>query len=81
MKKIITALALAATLAVPAAVQTSNVQASAINDAAKQNTYSGVTSLQQILQQEGIKYNDFLAANQIKYRTGKPEGVVVHETA
>lgn len=79
MKKIIAALALGTSLAVAAAP--TMVQANTINDTAKQNTYGGVTYLYQMLAQEGIQYNNFNAANPINYRNGKPEGIVIHETA
>ncbi|BDR61067.1 SLAP domain-containing protein [Lactobacillus xylocopicola] len=83
MKKIIAAMALATGLIVP--VQTASaaveVHASTINDTAKQNSFSGVTDLEQMLKQEGIQYNSFTAKNKINYRYGKPEGVVIHETA
>ena len=86
MRKIVAAMAVATGMAVPlAAVATVNdsavVQASSINDMAKQNSYGGITYLDQMLQQQGIKYNDFYASNPLNYRYGKPEGVVVHETA
>ncbi|WP_294756593.1 SLAP domain-containing protein [uncultured Lactobacillus sp.] len=81
MKKLIAVLALGATVTTMAVPQPVTVQAGTINDTAKQNSYSGVTFAEQILAQEGIKYNDFTAANPINYRNGKPEGVVIHETA
>ncbi|MDF7668793.1 SLAP domain-containing protein [Lactobacillus sp. ESL0703] len=82
MKKLITALALAATVttasqAAPLAVQ---VQASSTNDLAKQDSYGGVTYADKMLAQEGIKYNSF-AGSEVPYRNGKPEGIVIHETA
>lgn len=81
MKKLIAALALAASIATVAAPESLVVQASTINDTAKQNSYGGVTYLDQMLAQEGVQYNDFSSANPINYRNGKPEGVVIHETA
>jgi len=79
MKKLIAVLALGASIATVAAPETTIVQASStINDTAKQNSFSGVTYAEQVLAQEGIKYNDFSAANPINYRNGKPEGVVIH---
>ena len=81
MKKLIAVLALGASIATVAAPATMMVQASTINDTAKQNSFGGVTYAEQVLAQEGIKYNDFSAANPINYRNGKPEGVVIHETA
>lgn len=85
MRKIIAALALAVGITVPAvtavAAEPEAVQASSINEMAKQNSYGGLTYLNQMLQQEGIPFNDFQAQNKINYRYGKPEGVVIHETA
>ncbi|WEV41229.1 SLAP domain-containing protein [Lactobacillus sp. ESL0681] len=83
MKKLIAALALAASIAAPATVhQVDQVAAaSSINEQAKQNSYSGVTYLYQMLEQEGIVYNCFYANGPLQYRNGKPEGVVIHETA
>ncbi|KJY62940.1 LytB [Lactobacillus helsingborgensis] len=81
MKKLIAALALGASIATVAAPESLVVQASTINDTAKQNSYGGVTYLDQMLAQEGVQYNDFSSANPINYRNGKPEGVVIHETA
>lgn len=85
MRKIIAAMALAAGITVPAvalaATEPVAVHASSINDMAKQNSYGGLTYLDQMLQQKGIQFNDFQAQNKINYRFGKPEGVVIHETA
>ncbi|WEV36798.1 SLAP domain-containing protein [Lactobacillus sp. ESL0677] len=82
MKKLITALTLATMIAVPiqAAPLAVQVHASSINDLAKQDSYGGVTYADNMLAQEGIKYNSF-AENAIPYRNGKPEGIVIHETA
>lgn len=60
MKKLIAALALGASIATVAAPESLVVQASTINDTAKQNSYGGVTYLDQMLAQEGVQYNDFL---------------------
>lgn len=85
MRKIIAALAFAAGITVPTvtavATEPVAVHASSINDMAKQNSYGGITYLNQMLQQKGIPFNDFQAQNKINYRNGKPEGVVIHETA
>lgn len=84
MKKIIAVLALATGLivgSVETMVRPNTVKADKINDLAKQNTYSGLTYLYKMLQQEGIPYNCFYADNPLYYRKGKPEGVVIHETA
>lgn len=81
MRKIIAALAVIIGIASPIATMSVEAQASTINDSAKQNRYGGVSYLYQILQQEGIPYNNFYAENPLNYRNGKPEGVVIHETA
>lgn len=57
------------------------VNAATINSIAKQNSYVGTSFLYKILATENIKYNKFYTSNKITYRKGKPEGVVVHETA
>lgn len=84
MRKMIAAMALIAGAALPVAATVAEpvaVHASSINDMAKQNSYGGITYLEQMLQEAGIKYNNFSAQNPLKYRNGKPEGVVIHETA
>lgn len=81
MKKLLTAIVLAASLATSSVVWSTQVQASTINDTAKQDSYSGVTYLYKMLQQEGIAYNCFYTNNKFGYRNGKPEGIVIHETA
>lgn len=53
------------------------VQADSINVQAKKYQYSGVTYLYKMLKLEGIKYNKFPG---VEYKTGKPEGIVIHET-
>lgn len=67
----------------------STAQAS-INSEAKKTTYSGVKNLSSLLKVAGIKYNQFnsvangkLYGSRFGFRNGvgKPEGVVVHETA
>lgn len=66
------------------AAETQTVQAdpsSSINAAAKQNKYVGTTYLYKILAQQNITYNKFYEKNKITYRNGKPEGIVIHETA
>lgn len=69
----------AASISFLAAKQT---EAASLNSLAKQNNYVGVTYLYKMLSQEGIKYNKFYTQNKIVYRNhGKPEGVVIHETA
>ena len=72
MKKLIAVLALGATVTTMAVPQPVTVQAGTINDTAKQNSYNGVTFAEQILAQEGIKYNDFTSAHLINYRNCKP---------
>ncbi|MDO4912652.1 MAG: SLAP domain-containing protein [Lactobacillus sp.] len=57
------------------------VEAASINNMAKQYSYSGTTYLYKFLEKKGIKYNKFYTKNKIKYRKGKPEGIVIHETA
>lgn len=52
-----------------------------INSQAEKYPYGGVTYLYKILAQRGIKYNKFYTKNKIVYRKGKPEGIVIHETA
>ncbi|GEA75353.1 amidase [Lactobacillus delbrueckii subsp. delbrueckii] len=61
-----------------------------INSVAKKKTYSGTKSLETLLKSAGLSYNQFNSvANGKKYGSrfgyrkgvGKPEGVVVHETA
>lgn len=61
-----------------------------INSEAKTKTYSGTKSLETLLKAAGLTYNQFNSvANGNKYGSrfgyrngvGKPEGVVVHETA
>lgn len=54
-----------------------HVQAASINSIAKKYKYSGVTYLYKMLKLEGIKYNKFPG---VEYQSGKPEGIVVHET-
>lgn len=60
---------------------TSNSAQASINSEAKKLKYSGTTYLYNMLAQEGIKYNKFYSQNKILYRNGKPEGIVIHETA
>ena len=61
-----------------------------INSDAKKTTYSGTKSLETLLKAAGLSYNQFNSvANGKKYGSrfgyrngvGKPEGIVVHETA
>ncbi|MDD6419854.1 MAG: SLAP domain-containing protein [Lactobacillus delbrueckii] len=61
-----------------------------INSDAKKTTYSGTKSLENLLKAAGLSYNQFNSvANGKKYGSrfgyrngvGKPEGIVVHETA
>lgn len=61
-----------------------------INSDAKKKTYSGTKSLETLLKAAGLSYNQFNSvANGKKYGSrfgyrkgvGKPEGIVVHETA
>lgn len=86
LKKLITtavaACSLAAVVPFAGATQTHEAKATTINSMAKQDSYSGVTYLYKMLQTEGIKYNKFYGnGNTIHYRNGKPEGIVIHETA
>ncbi|MDF7671840.1 SLAP domain-containing protein [Lactobacillus sp. ESL0701] len=84
IKKLITTALIGVGLVTPVfgMSQTESVQAASINSLAKQNSYVGVTYLHTMLKTEGIKYNKFYAnGNKIKYRNGKPEGIVIHETA
>ena len=83
-KKVLASVAVAATLA-PAfscvSAKSETIQAASINSLAKQDKYVGTTYLYKMLAKQGITYNKFYANNKIKYRKGKPEGVVIHETA
>ena len=84
IKKLITTVAIGVGLVVPVfkVSQTQTVEAASINAVAKQNSYVGETYLYKMLQTANIKYNKFYAnGNIIKYRKGKPEGIVIHETA
>lgn len=85
MKKLIATLAMivgiSSVLSANVVKVNASMQGSAINDNAKQESYGNVTYLEQMLQQEGIKYNCFYVDNPLNYRNGKPEGVVIHETA
>lgn len=56
------------------------VKAADLNSIAKQNSYVGTTFLYKWLQTQNIRYNKFYEKNPIKYRNGKPEGIVIHET-
>ena len=84
IKKLITTIAIGVGLVAPIfnGNRTQVVEAASINSIAKQNSYVGVTFLYKMLQTQNIKYNKFYAnGNKIKYRKGKPEGIVIHETA
>ncbi|RMC47414.1 SLAP domain-containing protein [Lactobacillus sp. ESL0228] len=85
MKKLIATIAMVIGMSTMLTARVVEVHASAqgstINSNAKQESYGGLTYLQQMLQQEGIKYNCFYTDNPLNYRNGKPEGVVIHETA
>ncbi|MDF7682277.1 SLAP domain-containing protein [Lactobacillus sp. ESL0679] len=84
IKKLITTIAIGVGLVAPVfgMSQSETTEAASINSLAKENDYVGVTYLYKLLQTEGIKYNKFYAdGNKIKYRYGKPEGIVIHETA
>ena len=84
IKKLITTIAIGVGLvaSIFSTGQCQLVKAASINSIAKQNSYVGETFLYQMLQTQNIKYNKFYAnGNIIKYRTGKPEGIVIHETA
>lgn len=53
-----------------------------INNLAKKEKYVGTSYLYQILAAQNITYNKFYTQNKITYRNnGKPEGIVIHETA
>lgn len=86
LKKIIAGVTAAVCL-LPAAAftsgkQTEEVSAASINSIAKKNSYVGTSYLYKILATAKIKYNKFYTKNKIKYRNnGKPEGIVIHETA
>lgn len=84
IKKLITTIAAGVGLVAPVfnISQPQTVAAASINATAKQNSYVGETYLYKMLQTANIKYNKFYAnGNIIKYRKGKPEGIVIHETA
>ena len=84
IKKLITTVAIGVGLVAPIfnVSQSQAVEAASINSIAKQNSYVDVTFLYKMLQTQNIKYNKFYAnGNKIKYRKGKPEGIVIHETA
>lgn len=79
-KKLLLVAAAIMSLTVGSALAARPAQAS-INSEAKKLKYSGTTYLYKMLAQEGIKYNKFYSQNKINYRYGKPEGIVIHETA
>ncbi|RMC47275.1 SLAP domain-containing protein [Lactobacillus sp. ESL0228] len=84
LKKLITTIAIGVGLVAPIyqTNQSQAVEAASINSIAKQNSYVGVTFLNKMLQTQNIQYNKFYAnGNKIYYRKGKPEGIVIHETA
>lgn len=84
LKKLITTIAIGVGLVAPICQtnQSQAVEAASINSIAKQNSYVGVTFLNKMLQTQNIRYNKFYAnGNKIYYRKGKPEGIVIHETA
>jgi N-acetylmuramoyl-L-alanine amidase len=84
IKKLITTIAIGVGLVIPIFKINQNqvVEAATVNSIAKQNSYSNVTFLYKMLQTQNIRYNKFYAnGNKIKYRKGKPEGIVIHETA
>lgn len=56
------------------------VQAESWNVLAEKNSYVGTTFLYRWLATQNIRYHKFYQENKIKYRHGKPEGVVIHET-
>lgn len=83
-KKIIASLTVATSLV--AAVSLVNApkqtEAASMNSIAKQYSYVGTTYLYKMLATENIRYNKFYTQNKIVYRNhGKPEGIVIHETA
>lgn len=77
-KKLITLIAAISLTGVATNTGVNIVQADSINAQAKKYQYSGVTYLYKMLKLEGIKYNKFPG---VEYKTGKPEGIVIHETA
>ena len=84
IKKLITTIAIGVGLVAPVVNinQPRAVEAASINSIAKQNSYVGETYLYKMLQTANIRYNKFYAnGNIIRYRKGKPEGIVIHETA
>ena len=80
-KMVLAVLAAGSLTAIGLGANTSKVHAATMNSIAQQYSYSGTTYLYKMLKTEGIKYNKFYTENPIKYRTGKPEGIVIHETA
>lgn len=80
-KMVLAVLAAGSLTAISLGANTSKVHAATMNSIAQQYSYSGTTYLYKMLKTEGIKYNKFYTENPIKYRTGKPEGIVIHETA
>ncbi len=56
------------------------VDAADLNSLAKQYSYVGTTFLYKWLATQHIRYNKFYEKNMIRYRYGKPEGIVIHET-
>ncbi|WEV70751.1 SLAP domain-containing protein [Lactobacillus sp. ESL0785] len=83
IKKLITTVAIGVGLVTPifGVSQHQVINAASINSSAKKESYGGVTYLYKMLKAEGIKYNKFTVDNKIHYRKGKPEGIVIHETA
>lgn len=84
IKKLLTTIAIGVGLVAPVVNinQSRDVEAASINSIAKQNSYVGETYLYKMLQTANIRYNKFYAnGNIIRYRKGKPEGIVIHETA
>ncbi|MDF7638187.1 SLAP domain-containing protein [Lactobacillus sp. ESL0791] len=87
LKKAVTTITVSTMLLIPLAqvnqaFADEEADAASINAAAKKYNYGGTSYLHKILKTQGIKYNCFYAnGNKIKYRKGKPEGIVIHETA
>lgn len=83
LKKILLGLIVAAGLVATFSFNSyQHVNAESINSLAKKQNYVGVSYLYKILAAQDIKYNKFYTENKIIYRDhGKPEGIVVHETA
>ena len=82
LKKVLITLTAAGITAAVSFFGANSASAATLNDMAKQNSYVGTTFLYKWLKTQNIRYNKFYEENKIIYRNnGKPEGIVVHETA